>query len=818
MFQSRKYIYSSKRSWNCSCISLRHLVIARGLADRIGEGRAHWSLANAYTALKRYDLALRCSKRHRQIAFELGDNTGFMTAHLMIGGIRCLMKSVQTEFSGVNRDNQTDSQAILSKNSILTRTTSVPSSSSSSSSAGLSHRQQNHILDINTTRLNNKTNNNNNSTCENSTVNLPPNSTNGTVVTLPFSSSSITGTCIIDDNNELKIRPSNSTLDNWINCNNKHGLTPINPSNSTVALTTTTTTTTTPTVSDNSIIKPIVQQIHSQTFQPYIHKPILNDTNHTIDSYDYQVDNDIELDKDLERELLESYEGILETVEFVTVTEDGQTIISQMGCLDVPTPVSSESKKENMVEFYLSTPAFRPNLSQQTDLSNLGDIEENFESIESMSQMNRNPNLPNNDLAYNSNIDSGNTHTTTTTTTTTTTGTSTVTATATPAATASLVEEGRLVDQQEMFFSLLLESQSRRMDEQRCYLRSSQDTGTIQSTDETVTTNSPQEFIHIQSSENFYHTPDDNNNSPLQSHQLGANEEAFFDLIEGVQGDRMNDQRANLSVFPGLRSGPGLHFFEGGNRYFGSTNSMFKSTSSGASDGLPEPKLFSSNSESVTGLLSDATCCMQKAGSSSGGGEGGTRGRRGHIVVSSTGGGGGGGDLDDEFLEMIFRIQTCTRINDQRSNLPDPLSQLHSQTNPTNHQSDNGNTTHITSQTVVTVSNSHRELISYTSSDVITCNLTNRCSAPAILDDNDDLFALIQRVQSTRLDEQRCYPPLQQSQSSCLSTSLSSTSSCIDRSENTISLDTTSGNIVRKSSGRRRVGSRNSKRTNHQNK
>lgn len=47
---------------------LRHLIIARGLFDRIGEGRAHWSLANAYTALKRYDLALRCSKRHRRIA------------------------------------------------------------------------------------------------------------------------------------------------------------------------------------------------------------------------------------------------------------------------------------------------------------------------------------------------------------------------------------------------------------------------------------------------------------------------------------------------------------------------------------------------------------------------------------------------------------------------------------------------------------------------------------------------------------------------------------------------------------------------------
>ncbi|KAH8855281.1 G-protein-signaling modulator 1 [Schistosoma japonicum] len=242
-------------------------------------------------------------------------------------------------------------------------------------------------------------------------------------------------------------------------------------------------------------------------------------------------------------------------------------------------------------------------------------------------------------------------------------------------------------------------------------------------------------------------------------------------------GDRMNDQRANLSVFPGLRSGPGLHILDNSNtnttsltnnRYFGSMNSVFKSTSSCASDGLPEPRFHStsSNSGGVTGLLTDNSTIA--AGSSTrGSNAGSSHGRRGQLVSST-------GDLDDEFLEMIFRIQTCTRINDQRSNLPDPLTQsIQSHVNPptyhcstvSGHDSRGiGRSTCTTTSAVTTTiaRNPHRALTLYTSSTGATSNNSaNRCSAPAILNDDDDLFALIQRVQSTRLDEQRCHPPLQ---------------------------------------------------------
>uniref|UniRef100_A0A3Q0KUB3 G-protein signalling modulator, putative n=3 Tax=Schistosoma mansoni TaxID=6183 RepID=A0A3Q0KUB3_SCHMA len=757
---------------------LRHLIIARGLSDRIGEGRAHWSLANAYTALKRYDLALRCSKRHRRIACQLGDTTGYMTAQLMIGEICNLMTNIQIESSTlIGASNENDQMNLQSNNSNPT--------------INYSSVQQSCLLDINNSKLNENilflknnhklpcgTNNNkccidvnNNSiSTTTTTISNPTNIilTNSTCTTNNFSNNSSTDLHINDENNNSNLinglisqsllNSSSKTIDPVENIDIANSRIEINSSQSTVTSNFPTTTIPSLTTVSTNIID------SNHTTENHSHKLVIKNDNGDDDDNNNQDDLDLELDKDLENELLENYEGILETVEFVTVTEDGQTVISQMGCLDVPTPVLSESKKENMVEFYLSAPSFRPSLSQQIDIPNLQDIEGNLESIESMSQMNRNSNLSS------ENLDSGNAYNTV--------GTS---SSAVTVAAASLVEEERSVDQQEMFFSLLLESQSRRMDEQRCYLRTTgQGTPPIQS----IETSNAEESNNVQlSSGNPRHTPDYDNSS--LRNQIGTNEEAFFDLIEGVQGARMNDQRANLSVFPGLRSGPGLHLLDNNNdRYFGSTSSVFKSTSSCASDGLPEPRLRnnSSNNDDVTGVFdhnSTTTTTVPATRASYGGGETGravvrggvgstvagsdvdTRGRRGHIVSST-------GDLDDEFLEMIFRIQTCTRINDQRTNLPDPLTQVQSHTNPTHHNNDNGEGSREIRQPIstseATTSNSHRELTLYTSSGAFN-NLTNRYSVPAVLDNEDDgdandLFALIQRVQSTRLDEQRCHPPL----------------------------------------------------------
>ena len=39
----------------------------------------------------------------------------------------------------------------------------------------------------------------------------------------------------------------------------------------------------------------------------------------------------------------------------------------------------------------------------------------------------------------------------------------------------------------------------------------------------------------------------------LERHRFTVAGDDFFDMIAGIQGSRMNDQRANLSDFPGLQ-------------------------------------------------------------------------------------------------------------------------------------------------------------------------------------------------------------------------------------------------------------------------
>ncbi|MGH0126541.1 UNVERIFIED_CONTAM: hypothetical protein FKN15_073871 [Acipenser sinensis] len=50
---------------------LKHLIIAQDLNDRIGEGRACWSLGNAYTALGNHDQAMHFAEKHLEISKEV---------------------------------------------------------------------------------------------------------------------------------------------------------------------------------------------------------------------------------------------------------------------------------------------------------------------------------------------------------------------------------------------------------------------------------------------------------------------------------------------------------------------------------------------------------------------------------------------------------------------------------------------------------------------------------------------------------------------------------------------------------------------------
>ncbi|CAH8508127.1 unnamed protein product [Dicrocoelium dendriticum] len=380
-----------------------------------------------------------------------------------------------------------------------------------------------------------------------------------------------------------------------------------------------------------------------------------------------EEDNDLDLDADLERELASTAADVLDTVEVVTLGENGKTTAIRLGCLDIPDTVTANpqvTKRDHMASFYSNTPAFRPHPMQPTSRTNSNDIEEQLESIGTA-----NPSNPPSQAYHLPNGSDASVQA------------------------AATTEEEQAEDPQECFYSLLLTSQSRRMDEQRCQLRAAP-----------VSLSCNRRSEPVEAAEQ--------SGSTASMHAEAVPDEALFDLIEGVQGDRMNDQRASLPAFPGLRAGRSLQLFDGGS--LGNVHgAMLTSTGSGASDGLPEPS--STRSLRTHGLRENST---------------GNESTNNHGTIR---------ELDDEFLDMILHLQTSTRINDQRSNLPDPLYRD-------------------------SATQRYSLTIGVTTTDEC-CSVPDRPASgsfsrpTAATVPDEDFFALIQRVQSTRLDEQRCNPP-----------------------------------------------------------
>ncbi|CAL4061356.1 unnamed protein product, partial [Meganyctiphanes norvegica] len=61
----------------------RHLVSKK----KVGEGRACWSLGNAYSATKNHEKALHYANRHLQISQEIGDKSGMAAAQINLNDI-----------------------------------------------------------------------------------------------------------------------------------------------------------------------------------------------------------------------------------------------------------------------------------------------------------------------------------------------------------------------------------------------------------------------------------------------------------------------------------------------------------------------------------------------------------------------------------------------------------------------------------------------------------------------------------------------------------------------------------------------------------
>ena len=60
----------------------RHLRIAQELYDKVGEGRACWSLGNAHSSMGQHTEAYYYAKRHLEISRDTGDRMGQATAQL----------------------------------------------------------------------------------------------------------------------------------------------------------------------------------------------------------------------------------------------------------------------------------------------------------------------------------------------------------------------------------------------------------------------------------------------------------------------------------------------------------------------------------------------------------------------------------------------------------------------------------------------------------------------------------------------------------------------------------------------------------------
>jgi len=63
---------------------MRHLAIAQELFDKVGEGRACWSLGNAHSAMGQHKEAYHYAMRHLEISRDTGDTMGQTTAQVRI--------------------------------------------------------------------------------------------------------------------------------------------------------------------------------------------------------------------------------------------------------------------------------------------------------------------------------------------------------------------------------------------------------------------------------------------------------------------------------------------------------------------------------------------------------------------------------------------------------------------------------------------------------------------------------------------------------------------------------------------------------------
>ncbi|VDL91547.1 unnamed protein product [Schistocephalus solidus] len=188
-----------------------------------------------------------------------------------------------------------------------------------------------------------------------------------------------------------------------------------------------------------------------------------------------------------------------------------------------------------------------------------------------------------------------------------------------------------LGDSAELLFDLLVNSQSQRMNDQRCAL------------DENMVENSAESI---------------------------GEDDSFLDLLIGLQGARMNDQRAVLPDYPGLVISPELHaaavaVAAGHRRSPSGLNSNLRMPGPQQNRRYPPSSVTRIRSQAPTNTNNNEIVFSPRIRSSSDGLT-----ELGPLNAATQAAANEDLSSEDSFFEMILRLQQRTRLNDQRTDLP----------------------------------------------------------------------------------------------------------------------------------------------------
>lgn len=118
-----------------------HLQIACELDDRVGESRAYWSLSNSFASLGRNDEALTYARKHLEVSHELRDHAGSAAASTAISELKKLISSAKLSCASDSIDSRVPSASCGSVTPKMSKRLSMDQMQLLKLTPGVSHNQ-----------------------------------------------------------------------------------------------------------------------------------------------------------------------------------------------------------------------------------------------------------------------------------------------------------------------------------------------------------------------------------------------------------------------------------------------------------------------------------------------------------------------------------------------------------------------------------------------------------------------------------------------------------------------------------------------------